>query len=48
MPTVTANPDGSYTITVPAPIAVPGAVPGQTVDISAGETVEVVDTTPTV
>ena len=42
MPTVTANADGSYTITVPAPVV--AAVPSQIVDVTAGETVEVVNT----
>lgn len=42
MPTIVANADGSYTITVPAPA--PATVPSQIVDVSAGESVEVVNT----
>ena len=42
MPTIVANADGSYTITVPAPVA--PALPTEVVDVKAGETVEVVDT----
>ena len=42
MPTIVANPDGSYTITVPAPVA--PAAPTEVVDVAAGESVEVVNT----
>lgn len=40
MPTIVANADGSYTITVPAPA--PVAVPTQVIDVTPGESVEVV------
>jgi len=41
MPTIVANEDGSYTITVPAPVV---TAPTQVVDVTAGESVEVVNT----
>ena len=50
MPTsnIVANADGSYTITITVPAPAPQAVPSQIVDVTAGESVEVVDTdTPT-
>ena len=46
MPTIVANADGSYTITVPAPVA--PTAPTQVVDVTAGESVEVVNTDATV
>ena len=50
MPTsnTVANADGSFTVTITVPAPAPQAVPSQIVDVTAGESVEVVDTdTPT-
>ena len=46
MPTsnIVANADGSYTITITVPAPAPQAVPSQIVDVTAGESVEVVNT----
>jgi hypothetical protein len=46
MPTtnVVANEDGSFTVTVTVPAPAPAAVPSQIVDVTAGESVEVVNT----
>ena len=46
MPTsnIVSNADGSYTITITVPAPAPQAVPSQIVDVTAGESVEVVDT----
>ena len=46
MPTsdIVANADGSYTITITVPAPALQAVPSQIVDVTAGESVEVVNT----
>ena len=46
MPTsnIVANEDGSFTVTITVPAPAVAAVPTETVDVTAGESVEVVNT----
>ena len=46
MPTsnIVANEDGSYTVTITVPAPAVAAVPSEVVDVTAGESVEVVNT----